>query len=504
MSHEFMEVIVMYILEFLLEHYIMLAELIGLWLLMDSGIHLTKKTILVTRIVIILIFTESVLWSLELWTRSFETLSIARPILSSTIYLLHPAIMIGIIGMGDGIRKQKMWIHIPITISIPLIYTSQWTHLIFWYTADNVYKTVDSFFKYYPYILFFFYAFVLGIFLIENFSLFYRRARKGVFFTLVFSLMGVILHVVVDVDTDYSTLFASALILYYLFLYMNTSKMDPLTRLMNRQCYYADSKKGRERISAVVSVDMNDLKKINDTMGHKAGDEALQTVGRCLNFKAGRAKNVYRIGGDEFAIFYYAKDEAYVQKDIELIKKELSKTPYVCAFGYTMIGKSETIDSAMTDADQKMYQNKAAIKHTNIMNIAAMKQATIEAIHEALNSGMWGMDFDEEGDMIKVEWSQQFRKMIGFDDESDFPNELESWSDRLHPDDKERVLKEFNDTIADYTNQKTYDVEYNFKTKTGQWRRFHAIGKLLRRDNGIPLSYVGMFVDITDGANAVS
>ena len=106
--------------------------------------------------------------------------------------------------------------------------------------------------------------------------------------------------------------------------------------------------------------------------------------------------------------------------------------------------------------------------------------------------------------MIKVEWSQQFRKMIGFDDESDFPNELESWSDRLHPDDKERVLKEFNDTIADYTNQKTYDVEYNFKTKTGQWRRFHAIGKLLRRDNGIPLSYVGMFVDITDGANAVS
>ncbi|MCR4635898.1 MAG: hypothetical protein K5754_06665, partial [Butyrivibrio sp.] len=81
----------MYILEFLLEHYIMLAELIGLWLLMDSGIHLTKKTVLVTRIVIILIFTESVLWSLELWTRSFETLSIARPILSSTIYLLHPA-----------------------------------------------------------------------------------------------------------------------------------------------------------------------------------------------------------------------------------------------------------------------------------------------------------------------------------------------------------------------------------------------------------------------------
>ena len=91
-----------------------------------------------------------------------------------------------------------------------------------------------------------------------------------------------------------------------------------------------------------------------------------------------------------------------------------------------------------------------------------------------------------------------FEKMIGFTDEKDFPNKLESWSDRLHPDDKEAVLKEFNDTIADYSGAKNYDVEYRFKVKSGEWRWFHAIGRLLRRDNGVPLSYVGMFVDITD------
>ncbi len=68
----------------------------------------------------------------------------------------------------------------------------------------------------------------------------------------------------------------------------------------------------------------------------------------------------------------------------------------------------------------------------------------------------------------------------------------------LHPDDKEAVLKEFNDTIADYSGAKNYDVEYRFKVKSGEWRWFHAIGRLLRRDNGVPLSYVGMFVDITD------
>ena len=148
--------------------------------------------------------------------------------------------------------------------------------------------------------------------------------------------------------------------------------------------------------------------------------------------------------------------------------------------------------------NQKMYKNKAAIKHTNIMNIAAMKQATIEAIHEALNSGMWGMEFDDDGNMVSVEWSPEFRRMLGFTDENDFPNKLESWSDRLHPDDKENVLKEFRDTISDYSGEKNYDVKYRLKTKSGEWRKYHALGRLLRRDDGTPLSYVGMFVDITD------
>ena len=75
---------------------------------------------------------------------------------------------------------------------------------------------------------------------------------------------------------------------------------------------------------------------------------------------------------------------------------------------------------------------------------------------------------------------------------------LESWSDLLHPDDKAAVLKEFNDTISDYSGRKNYDVDYRLKTKNGEWRWFHAIGRLLRRDDGKPLSYVGMFVDITD------
>ena len=118
-------------------------------------------------------------------------------------------------------------------------------------------------------------------------------------------------------------------------------------------------------------------------------------------------------------------------------------------------------------------------------------------MHEMLCSGKWAMDFNREGKMTRVYWSDEFRQMVGYKDINDFPNVLESWSDLLHPEDKERVLKEYYDTIADYTGKKTYDVEYRLKTKNQGWRWYRATGKLSRREDGTPITYIGMFVDIT-------
>ena len=58
----------MILMDYILEHYIMLTELIGLWALLILGVHLPKKTMQSTRITIILIVLESVAWSLEEWT----------------------------------------------------------------------------------------------------------------------------------------------------------------------------------------------------------------------------------------------------------------------------------------------------------------------------------------------------------------------------------------------------------------------------------------------------
>ncbi|GEM_PF-368048 len=485
------------VVSLVLSNYIMIAELLGLWVMLGSNVHLKKRTITATRIVILLILTEAVCWGVERWTRELDHLTYTRIILVPTVYLLHPIIMLGIMDMAGYFKKHRVLLYLPIIISAPLLYSSQWTHIFYWFSTENLYIAADSILRYYPYFLFLLYVVIF----VAEFTMRYARygttERRGVMISVVAAFIGVICHIIFDVDADYSTLFASLLLIYYLSLYVLTSKEDTLTHLMNRQCYFSDSQKLRDRITAVVSVDMNDLKKINDSRGHGAGDEALVTVAACLTKNRVRNKKVYRIGGDEYAIFYLNKTEDEVKADIETMRAELAGTEYVCAFGYEMV-KYKDIDSAMRAADREMYSNKAVLKDTEERRIAAHKEATIRVMHEALGSGMWGMEFDEAGRMVSVEWSQEFRRMIGYEDENDFPNVLESWSDLLHPDDKERVLKEFRDTIEDYSGQKNYDVEYRLRIKNGKWRWFHAIGRLLRRDNGVPLSYVGMFVDITD------
>ncbi len=124
--------------------------------------------------------------------------------------------------------------------------------------------------------------------------------------------------------------------------------------------------------------------------------------------------------------------------------------------------------------------------------------ASLDTIHEMLGSGKWTMSFDEAGVMVRVSWSDEFRRMLGYHGTDDFPDVLESWSDLLHPDDRERILKEYNETISDYTGKKTYDVEYRLLTKNRGYRWYRAVGKPTRRPDGSPITYIGVFIDITE------
>ncbi len=155
-------------------------------------------------------------------------------------------------------------------------------------------------------------------------------------------------------------------------------------------------------------------------------------------------------------------------------------------------------ESENTENRIKQQELEEKLKLQDQLIMQERQNESLLIMHDMLRSGPWYMDFDEHGQMIRVTWSDTFRTMLGYSSKEDFPDTLEAWSNLLHKDDKERVLKEYHDTINDYTDKQLYDVEYRLLTKNQGWRWFAAKGKLTRRPDGTPITYVGIFVDITE------
>lgn len=121
-------------------------------------------------------------------------------------------------------------------------------------------------------------------------------------------------------------------------------------------------------------------------------------------------------------------------------------------------------------------------------------QQNLKLVNNVIQSGMWYFDCDENGQIIEVNWSHEFRRMIGYHDISDFPNELKSWTDLIHPEDKERVIGQLEAAIRDKTNHIKYDVEYRLKVTDGTYQWFRSSAETSRRLDGTVRRMVGIFV----------
>ncbi len=120
---------------------------------------------------------------------------------------------------------------------------------------------------------------------------------------------------------------------------------------------------------------------------------------------------------------------------------------------------------------------------------------SLHNIHAELSSGAWNLLYDKEGNLVAVNWSDTLRQMLGFSSTEDFPNTFETWSDRLHPEDKENALGEYESVFADKTGRKVYDVEYRLMSKNGEYHWFRSTGYLSRRADGSPQSFDGIFIN---------
>jgi PAS domain-containing protein len=169
-----------------------------------------------------------------------------------------------------------------------------------------------------------------------------------------------------------------------------------------------------------------------------------------------------------------------------------------------LLKQSQEQTESLRSQEEELRQNMEELQ--SIQEEVTRKQEEIAKLLQRFNlasetttEGLWDMIVPKDlsiQDDTTFWWADRFRKMLGYENEIDFPNRLDSWSNLLHPNHKEKTLRAFHHHLFDYTGATPYDVEYQLKLKDGSYKWFRAVGNTLRDNEGIPVRVAGTLIDI--------
>lgn len=162
----------------------------------------------------------------------------------------------------------------------------------------------------------------------------------------------------------------------------STARTDHLTGISNRRNFYelAELEVSFSRRYGhpftMISLDIDNFKTVNDTMGHLAGDTLLRLVATTMKDNIRTSDLVARLGGDEFGIFLPETGSKAAESVILKVKNELKAAvqrdwPVTFSIGMVSFVKPPaTVDEMIARADSLMYEAKAGgkdmIKHENV------------------------------------------------------------------------------------------------------------------------------------------
>ena len=125
-----------------------------------------------------------------------------------------------------------------------------------------------------------------------------------------------------------------------------------------------------ENSIGVLYCDVMGLKKMNDSEGHRAGDELLIRSSECLK-RVFKEYALFRVGGDEFLTLCEGIEEQELQERIGLLRQEMEECSAPMALGWVWHADNrEQIDKLLTQADDKMYEDKRMLYATKFKELA--------------------------------------------------------------------------------------------------------------------------------------
>lgn len=210
-----------------------------------------------------------------------------------------------------------------------------------------------------------------------------------------------------------------------------------------------------EESCALFIVDLDNFKQINDTLGHRAGDEAIRQVGKILSGIFRASDIVGRLGGDEFAVFLCGRlseelvrsKAAAICEKIQLALGSHEVVSVTASVGVHLDGPGQEFDSLYQSADLALYKAKKAGKHQYCLksrgayqgppDVQPVNAITLNGLLENIDSGVVLLEMGDAPRLIYV--SPSFCRIIGSGrDDFPLPKPL---IELVHPDDYPSLIR---------------------------------------------------------------
>ena len=160
-------------------------------------------------------------------------------------------------------------------------------------------------------------------------------------------------------------------------------QMDPLTEALNRHAFHSllrqpEADHDVEASGSVAVLDIDNLKPINDTMGHTAGDKAIRAVARAMRSLVRADDMLFRWGGDEFLVLMFKLPEAEASRRLDKLNKILEENcdrwigmPVTVTVSHGVAGFNSLTElgQAIEAADKAMYAQRNRVRNPQIMSV---------------------------------------------------------------------------------------------------------------------------------------
>lgn len=319
---------------------------------------------------LILTVTEMIVYCAELWMAENGGSPSLCIFFCAVGYSVRPVIVYLFVKLSlrnDQTNRSLRFLLLPIYLNTLAAFSAFFTDIVYTYNSSN--EFVRGPLGYFTHIVGIFYMILLMVLTVRRFCRRIYSEGLIIFLILTVNIIAMITESFMGMYGTNRTAYALSIVFYYLFFCVESFKRDPLTNAFNRRCFYIDLEKHKEELTAVISIDLNDLKKINDTQGHAKGDEAICTAVNSIDKAVSKGFTLYRTGGDEFMILCVKKGQSDVERLVSDIRTELKKGPYTCAIGAAYLN-GDDFDSVCARADAEMYKDKQLFKSGAEQNAA--------------------------------------------------------------------------------------------------------------------------------------